>query len=83
MLYIDESRVMIKYLLPLSEIIVDFYDELKSQSSGYARLVFVKWLSMRCLVEVHVHFTVITGNIQLKFLESNYQEVTSWLLTKR
>ncbi|XP_015771734.1 PREDICTED: translation factor GUF1 homolog, mitochondrial-like, partial [Acropora digitifera] len=35
-LYIDESRVMIKYLLPLSEIIVDFYDELKSQSSGYA-----------------------------------------------
>ncbi|KAK2568050.1 Translation factor GUF1-like protein [Acropora cervicornis] len=27
---------MIKYLLPLSEIIVDFYDELKSQSSGYA-----------------------------------------------
>ena len=42
MLYIDESRVMIKYLLPLSEIIVDFYDELKSQSSGYARLVLVK-----------------------------------------
>ncbi|XP_068719487.1 translation factor GUF1 homolog, mitochondrial-like isoform X2 [Montipora capricornis] len=35
-LYIDESRVMIKYLLPLSEVIVDFYDELKSQSSGYA-----------------------------------------------
>ena len=39
-LYIDESRVMLKYLLPLSEIIVDFYDELKSQSSGYARFVF-------------------------------------------
>ena len=30
---------MLKYLLPLSEVIVDFYDELKSLSSGYARFV--------------------------------------------
>lgn len=35
--YIDENRVMLKYMLPLSEIIIDFYDELKSLSSGYAR----------------------------------------------
>lgn len=35
-IYIDESRVMLKYLLPLNEVIVDFYDDLKSQSSGYA-----------------------------------------------
>jgi len=34
--YLDESRVMLKYLLPLNEVIVDFYDELKTQSSGYA-----------------------------------------------
>ena len=39
MSYIDESRVMLKYMLPLSEVIVDFFDELKSQSSGYARFV--------------------------------------------
>lgn len=39
LLYLDESRVMLKYLLPLSEVIVDFYDELKTQSSGYARFV--------------------------------------------
>lgn len=38
-LYIDESRVMLKYLLPLNEVIVDFYDDLKSKSSGYARFV--------------------------------------------
>ena len=37
--YLDESRVMLKYLLPLNEVIVDFYDELKTQSSGYARFV--------------------------------------------
>uniref|UniRef100_M3ZPR2 GTP binding elongation factor GUF1 n=1 Tax=Xiphophorus maculatus TaxID=8083 RepID=M3ZPR2_XIPMA len=34
--YIDEQRVMLKYLFPLNEIVVDFYDLLKSMSSGYA-----------------------------------------------
>lgn len=37
MLYIDDHRVMMQYLFPLNEIVVDFYDELKSMSSGYAR----------------------------------------------
>ncbi|CAF89476.1 unnamed protein product, partial [Tetraodon nigroviridis] len=34
--YIDDQRVMMKYLFPLNEIVVDFYDQLKSLSSGYA-----------------------------------------------
>ena len=33
---IDNTRVMIKYKLPLNEIIVDFYNELKAVTSGYA-----------------------------------------------
>lgn len=33
---IDDHRVMMKFLLPLNEIIVDFHDILKSVSSGYA-----------------------------------------------
>ncbi|NWQ67844.1 GUF1 factor, partial [Neopipo cinnamomea] len=37
MLYIDENRVMLKYVFPLNEIVLDFYDALKSLSSGYAR----------------------------------------------
>ncbi|KAM4621550.1 translation factor GUF1, mitochondrial isoform 5-T5 [Polymixia lowei] len=36
MVYIDDHRVMMKYLFPLNEIVVDFYDLLKSLSSGYA-----------------------------------------------
>ncbi|XP_075786605.1 translation factor GUF1, mitochondrial isoform X4 [Pelodiscus sinensis] len=36
MVYIDEHRVMLKYIFPLNEILVDFYDALKSHSSGYA-----------------------------------------------
>jgi len=34
--YISSTRIVIEYYLPLSEIIVDFYDKLKSVSKGYA-----------------------------------------------
>ncbi len=34
--YLDESRALIKYVLPLNEIIYDFFDALKSRSRGYA-----------------------------------------------
>lgn len=34
--YVDETRVMMKYRIPLAEVVTDFYDELKSRSSGYA-----------------------------------------------
>lgn len=33
---IDENRMMLKYFLPLSEIVLDFHDKLKALSSGYA-----------------------------------------------
>ncbi|WP_294237201.1 translation elongation factor 4 [Pseudobutyrivibrio sp.] len=34
--YIEETRALIKYTLPLNEIIYDFFDALKSRSRGYA-----------------------------------------------
>jgi GTP-binding protein LepA len=36
--YLDRSRVLLTYDLPLAELIVDFYDRLKSISRGYASL---------------------------------------------
>jgi len=36
--FIDSDRVMLTYELPMNELIWDFYDEIKSLSSGYASL---------------------------------------------
>ncbi|MBI2756802.1 MAG: elongation factor 4 [Chloroflexi bacterium] len=36
--YLDEQRVMLAYDMPLAELIVEFYDQLKSRTQGYASL---------------------------------------------
>jgi GTP-binding protein LepA len=36
--YLDPERVLMTFELPLAEVIVDFYDQLKSRSQGYASL---------------------------------------------
>ena len=40
LVYIDEKRANVIYELPLASIVVDFYDELKSISSGYASMSY-------------------------------------------
>ncbi len=36
LIYLDKTRVEMKYVLPLNEIIYDFFDSLKSRTKGYA-----------------------------------------------
>jgi GTP-binding protein LepA len=36
--YVDEQRVLLTYEMPLAELIVDFYDQLKTRTQGYASL---------------------------------------------
>lgn len=38
--YIDETRVVRHYELPMGEIIIDFYDRLKSATKGYATMSY-------------------------------------------
>ncbi len=39
--YLDQHRVVLEFLIPLSEILVDFHDVLKSRSRGYASMDYV------------------------------------------
>ena len=34
--FLDDKRVLMQFYMPLSEVIVDFFDILKSKTSGYA-----------------------------------------------
>jgi GTP-binding protein LepA len=56
--YITTTRVMIEYDLPLNEILLDFYDRLKSASKGYASLDYQftgHWVSPLVKLDVLVN----------------------------
>jgi GTP-binding protein LepA len=41
LIYLDPDRVQMRFEMPLAELIVDFYDQLKSRTQGYASLDYV------------------------------------------
>ncbi|MBQ9885690.1 MAG: translation elongation factor 4 [Lachnospiraceae bacterium] len=53
--YLDDNRVMLKYDLPLNEIIYDFFDALKSRSRGYASFDYeLKGYEISSLVKLDI-----------------------------
>lgn len=53
--YLEETRAVLKYELPLNEIIYDFFDALKSRSRGYASLDYeMKGYVPSNLVKLHI-----------------------------
>jgi GTP-binding protein LepA len=59
--HLDKNRVLVTYEVPLSSIVVDFYDQLKSVSSGYASMSY-EFLEYRPgdLVKVDI---LVGGNV--------------------
>ncbi len=56
MQYLDDTRVNLKYELPLNEIIYDFFDTLKSKTRGYASLdYYVKDYKQSELVKLDIY----------------------------
>ncbi len=56
MKYLDESRVILQYDLPLNEIIYDFFDTLKSKTRGYASFDYsFKEYRKSNLVKLDIH----------------------------
>ena len=41
--YLDAERVELRYALPLAELVVDYFDKLKSVTRGYASLDYEYW----------------------------------------
>lgn len=53
--YMEETRALLKYTLPLNEIIYDFFDSLKSRSRGYASFDYeMKGYETASLVKLNV-----------------------------
>src|SRR6202171_166273 len=55
--YVSSSRVMLQYELPWNEIVLDFYDRLKSVSRGYASLDYHlsgNWVSPMAKLDIMV-----------------------------
>lgn len=59
MKFIDDTRAMVTYELPLGEIVIDFYDKLKSRTRGYASFEYeVIGYKQAALVKVDI---LVTG----------------------
>ena len=59
--YLGETRVMLVYELPLAEIVMDFYDKLKSMTRGYASMDYV-YLDFRASALVKLDI-LINGDV--------------------
>jgi GTP-binding protein LepA len=74
--YITTTRVMIEYELPLNEILLDFYDRLKSASKGYASLDYQftgYWVSPLVKLDILVNGDPVDALSLIVHRESAYE----------
>jgi len=75
--YLDKNRAIIKYFMPLSSILTDFYDKIKSVSSGYASLNYEHSGWRKCdlvKMDILVAEDVVEALSTLVYKDSAYQD---------
>ncbi|MCK4744945.1 translation elongation factor 4, partial [Candidatus Parcubacteria bacterium] len=78
--YLDENRAVLHYQMPLTSLLVDFYDKLKGASSGYASLNY-EFLEYR-LTEV-VKLDILIAEEQAEALASIVYKNEAFKIGKR
>ena len=79
--YMTADRVMIEYELPLNEILLDFYDRLKSVSSGYASLDYQftgYWASPLVKLDMLVNGEPVDALSLIVHRDRAYQRGSRW-----
>ncbi|MSP93124.1 MAG: elongation factor 4 [Myxococcales bacterium] len=75
--YMSQRRVVLEYELPLSEIIFDFFDRLKSATRGYASLDY-EFLEFRradlCKLDILLHGDIVDALSVIVHREASYQK---------
>ncbi|NOY23877.1 MAG: elongation factor 4 [Acidobacteria bacterium] len=82
--YVSEDRVLIEYELPLNEIVLDFYDKLKSLSRGYASFDYTisgMWASKLVKLDILVNGEPIDALSIIVHMEKSF--VRAQALTRK
>ena len=78
--YLDEDRVILHYQMPLTALLVDFYDKLKSASSGYGSLNYEFFKYRPCEV---VKLDILVAEEQVEALSSIVYQDEAFKVGKR
>jgi len=64
--YLSEERVLLVYELPLAEIVLDYYDQLKSRTRGYASFDY-DLIGFRCGFLGLLHMEIVRERLEREF----------------
>ncbi|HJP41509.1 MAG TPA: translation elongation factor 4 [Dehalococcoidia bacterium] len=79
-----EARVLLGYEIPMAEILVDFYDQLKSQTSGYASLDYqLEDYRAASLVKVDILVNAVRVDALSLITHSNNAQAEGRLLVRK